>query len=143
MGAFAGNLLHGRAGDLLERKAGSNVGSLTLNVLGWLVPLAAVSAGVALWRPAALRLRTLAEASAVFPLLRLLAWLCWLVLVLGWFSDDQGVIVPAAALPFVVPLMIGMASSFSRAPAGARYLGTAFAGPPAAGGPPRFEQPPT
>jgi hypothetical protein len=139
MGTFAGNLLHGRAGDLLDRKVSSNVGSLTLSVLGWLVPLAAVASGVALWRPAALRLRTLTDAFAAFPLLRLLAWLCWLVLVIGWFADDQGVVVPAAALPFVVPLVIGMASSFSIAPAGAGYLGTAFAGPPVAGGPPRFD----
>ena len=142
MGTFAGDLLHGRAGDLLERKVSANVGSLTLSVLGWLVPLVAVAAGVALWRPAALRLRTLTGAFAVFPLLRLLSWLCWLVLVLGWFADDQGVIVPAAALPFVVPLVIAMAASFSRAPAGAGYLGTAFAGPTAAGGSPRLEQPP-
>ena len=136
MGAFAGNLLHGRAGDLLERKVSANVGSLTLSVLGWLIPLVAVAAGVALGRPAALRLRTLSDAFAVFPLLCLLAWLAWLVLVLGWFADDSGVIVPAAALPFVVPLMIAMASSFSRAPAGAGYLGTAFAGPSVAGGTP-------
>jgi hypothetical protein len=142
MGAFAGDLLHGRAGDLLERKVSSNVGSLTLSVLGWLVPLAAVAAGLALWRPAALRLRTLADAFAVFPLLRPLTWLCWLVLAIGWFADDQGVIVPAAALSFAVPLMIGMASSFSRAPAGAGYLGTAFAGPSVAGGPPPVDQPP-
>ncbi len=142
MGAFAGNLLHGRAGDLLERKVSANVGSLTLSVLGWLVPLAAVAAGVALWRPGALRLRTLSAAFAVFPLLRLLSWLSWLVLVIGWFADDSGVIVPAAALPFVVPLMIAMASSFSRAPVGAGYLGTALAGPPVAGGTPRYENPP-
>jgi len=134
MGAFAGNLLHGRAGDLLERKVSGTVGSLTLSVLGWLVPLVAVAAGVALWRPAVLRLRTLHDAFTVFPLLRLLAWLAWLVLVIGWFADDSGVVVPAVALPFVVPLMIGMASSFSRAPVGAGYLGTAFAGPSVAGG---------
>jgi hypothetical protein len=142
MGAFAGNLLHGRAGDLLERKVSANVGSLTLSVLGWLVPLVAVAAGVALWRPAALRLRTLSAAFTVFPLLGLLSWLSWLVLVIGWFADDSGVIVPATALPFVVPLMIAMAASFSRAPVGAGYLGTAFAGSPVAGGTRRFEQPP-
>ena len=136
MGTFAGNLVHGRAGDVLERKVSANVGSLTLSVLGWLIPLLAVAAAVALWRPAALRLRTLSDAFAVFPLLRLLAWLAWLVLVIGWFADDSGVIVPAAALPFAVPLMIAMASSFSRAPAGAGYLGTAFAGPSVAGGTP-------
>ena len=136
MGTFAGNLLHGRAGDLLKRKVSANVGSLTLGVLGWLIPLIALVAGAALWRPASLRLRTLSDAFAVFPLLRLLAWLAWLVLVIGWFADDSGVIVPAIALPFVVPLTIAMAASFSRAPAGAGYLGTAFAGPFVAGGPP-------
>ena len=111
IGTFAGNLLHGRAGDLLERKASANVGSLTLNVFSWLIPVAAVLAAAALWRPAALRLRTLALAFAAVPLVRVLAWLAWLVLVIGWFADDSGVIVPAAALPFVVPLTIGMAAS--------------------------------
>jgi hypothetical protein len=111
IGTFAGNLLHGRGGELLERKISSNVGSLTLNVFSWLVPVAAALAGVALWRPATLRLRTLAAAFAALPLLRVLAWLTWLVLVIGWFADDSGVIVPAAALPFVVPLTIAMAAS--------------------------------
>jgi hypothetical protein len=111
MGAFAGNLLHGRGGDLLQRKFSSDVGSVTLNVFGWLVPVAAVLAGAALWRPASLRLRMLAAAFAVLPLLRVLAWLTWLVLVIGWFADDSGVIVPAAALPFAVPLTIAMAAA--------------------------------
>jgi hypothetical protein len=113
LGTFAGNLLHGRAGDLLQRKVSANVGSLTLNVFGWLVPVAAVAAGVALWRPAALRLRTLGTAFATLPVLRVLAWLTWLVLVIGWFADDSGVIVPAVALPFAVPLTIAMAASAS------------------------------
>ena len=82
-----------------------------MNVLGWLIPVAAVAAGFALWRPAALRLRTLAGAFALLPLLRLLFWLCWLVLVIGWFADDSGVIVPAVALPFVVPLTVAMAAA--------------------------------
>jgi hypothetical protein len=111
LGTFAGNLLHGRGGDLLQRKFGANVGSLTLNVFGWLIPVAAVAAGVALWRPAALRLRTLGTAFAALPALPVLAWLSWLVLVIGWFADDSGVIVPAVALPFVVPLTIAMAAS--------------------------------
>jgi hypothetical protein len=111
IGTFAGNLLHGRAGDLLERKASANVGSLTLNVFSWLIPVAAVLAAAALWRPAALRLRTLALAFAALPLVRVLASLAWLVLVIGWFADDSGVIVPAAALPFAVPLTIAMAAS--------------------------------
>jgi hypothetical protein len=111
IGTFAGNLLHGRGGDLLHRKVTSNVGSLTQNVFGWLIPVAALLAGAALWRPAALRLRTLTHGFAALPLLPVLAWLCWLVLVIGWFADDSGVIVVAAALPFAVPLTIAAAAS--------------------------------
>jgi hypothetical protein len=111
IGTFAGNLLHGRGGELLHRKVSSNVGSLTRNVFGSLIPVAALLAGAALWRPAALRLRTLALGFAALPLLPVLAWLSWLVLVIGWFADDSGVIVAAAALPFAVPLTIAMAAS--------------------------------
>jgi hypothetical protein len=131
LGTFAGNLLHGRGGDLLQRKFSANVGSLTLNVFSWLVPVTALLAAAALWRPAALRLRTLADAFTAFPLLRVLAWLSWLVLVIGWFADDSGVIVPAVALPFAVPLTIAMAASVntresvSAAPDGAGYFGSA------------------
>ncbi|HVT67042.1 MAG TPA: hypothetical protein VHF26_04775, partial [Trebonia sp.] len=122
LGTFAGNLLHDRGGDLLQRKAGSDVASLTVNVLGWLVPVAALAAAAVLWRPSALRLRTLAAAFTAFPLLRVLAWLFWLVLVIGWFADDQGVIVPAAALPFVLPLVVATATAVSPALRGADML---------------------
>jgi hypothetical protein len=141
LATFAGNLLHGRGGAELSRKVSADVGSLTLSVFGWLVPVAAVAAALALARPAGLRLRTLAAAFTALPLLAVLAWLAWLVLVIGWFADDSGVVVPAVALPFAVPLMIALASSVRlRDPAdlgsvsvaedGARYCGTAFAGPP-------------
>jgi hypothetical protein len=118
IGTFAGNLVHGRGGDLLQRKVSSNVGSLTLNVFSWLIPVAAALAAAALWRPAALRLRTLEAAFTALPLLRALAWLTWLVLVIGWFADDSGVIVPAVALPFAVPLTIAMAAAANARPAG-------------------------
>jgi hypothetical protein len=47
------------------------------------------------------------------------------------------VIVPAAALPFALPLVISMAASVSGAVGGARYFGTAFAGSSVAGQTPR------
>lgn len=137
MGTFAGNLLHGRGGDLVQRKLSSNVGSLTVNVYGWLIPVVALATGAAIWRPAALRLRTLAVAFAALPLLRVLAWLAWLVLLIGWLADDSGVIVPAVALPFVASLTIGMASSVFVASGGARYFGITFAWSSVAGRPPR------
>ena len=133
MGTFAGNLLHGRGGDLLARKVSSNVGTLTVSVFSGLIPVVAIAAAVALWRPAALRLRTLPRAFAAEPLLRAVAWLVWLVLVIGWFADDSGVIVPAAALPFALPLVISMTASVSSAVDGARYFDTAFAGSSVAG----------
>ena len=115
IGTFAGNLLRGQGGGVLERKVGSNVGTLTVSVVRWLIPVAAVAAGVALWRPSSLRLRTLPRAFEAAPVLRTVAWLCWLVLILGWLADDSGVIVPAAALPFAVPLVVSMAASVSTA----------------------------
>jgi hypothetical protein len=132
LGTFAGNLLRGEGGGVLERKAGSNVGTLTVSVARWLVPVAAVAAGVALWRPSSLRLRTLPRAFAAAPALRTVAWLCWLVLVIGWLADDSGVIVPAAALPFAVPLVVSMAVAVSAAAVGGRYVGSVFAAPSAA-----------
>jgi hypothetical protein len=133
MGTFAGNLLHGQGGALLERKVTSNVDTLTVSVFSWLIPVVAVAAWAGLWRPAALRLRMLARAFAAEPLLHTVAWLIWLVLVIGWFADDSGVIVPATALPFAVPLVISMAASVSCAFGGARYFDTAFAGSSVAG----------
>jgi hypothetical protein len=37
--------------------------------------------------------------------------------VIGWFADDSGVIVPAVALAFTVPLTIGMAAAANISPA--------------------------
>jgi hypothetical protein len=147
MGTFAGNLLHGGGGGVLERKLGSNVATLTVSVARWLIPAAVVAAGVALWRPSSLRLRTLPEAFDSAPALRTVAWLGWLVLVIGWLADDSGVIVPAAAIPFAVPLVVSIAVSVSAAAVGGRYRGSSFAGPSAAeawsgeGLPPKYDQP--
>jgi hypothetical protein len=147
IGTFAGNLLHGAGGGVLERKASANVGTLTVSAVRWLIPVAAVAAGAALWRPSSLRLRTLPRAFAAEPLLRSVAWLCWLVLILGWLADDSGVIVPAAALPFAVPLVVSTAAAVSAAAVGGRYLGSAFTVPAAARSgaaeelPPKYDQP--
>jgi hypothetical protein len=147
IGTFAGNLLRGEGGGVLERKVSSNVGTLTVSVVRWLIPVAAVAAGAALWRPSQVRLRTLPRAFAAEPALRTVAWLCWLVLIIGWLADDSGVIVPAAALPFAVPLVVSMAAAVSAAAVGGRYLGSAFAAPSAARAgagedlPPKYDQP--
>jgi len=51
--------------------------------------------------------------------------------VLGWLADDSGVIVPATALPFALPLGIAILAAAAYPRDQARYRGTAAAEPPA------------
>jgi hypothetical protein len=74
--------------------------------------------GLALWRPERTRLRMVALAFESEPLLRVTAWLAWLVLMIGWFADDSGVMVPAVALPYAVPLVIAMSVTLKEPSAG-------------------------
>ena len=106
IGTFAGNALHGHAGGLLLRKIGSNLGSLSVNMFSPLIPIVVVVTGLMLWRPSWFGLKTMPLAYAAEPLLRPILAVLWLMPVLGWFADDSGVIVPAAALPLALPLGI-------------------------------------
>ncbi len=106
IGTFAGDALHGHAGSLLLRKIGSNLGSLSVNMFSPLIPIVVVVTGLMLWRPAWFGLKTMPLAYAAEPLLRPILAVLWLMPVLGWFADDSGVIVPAAALPLALPLGI-------------------------------------
>jgi hypothetical protein len=112
IGAFAGNLLHGRAGGLLDRKATSMIGSLALSSYSPLVPLAVAAAGLVLLRPSWFAIRALPRGYSAEPLLRITLAMMWLTAVLGWFADDSGIIVPAAALPLAVPLVVAVLAGF-------------------------------
>ena len=111
IGTFAGDALHGHAGSLLLRKVGSNLGSLSVSMFSPLVPIVVLVTGLMLWRPGWFRLKTMPLAYAAEPLLRPILAVLWLLPVLGWFADDSGVIVPAAALPLALPLAIGLLSA--------------------------------
>jgi hypothetical protein len=126
--SFTGNQLHGHGGGLLQRKINSNIGSLTVNAYSPIVPLTVIVAGLMLWRPRWFRLTTAPAAYAAEPLLQAILGVLWLVPVLGWFADDSGVIVPAAALPFALPLGIAMLAAAAYQGHKARYVGTAVAG---------------
>jgi hypothetical protein len=80
-----------------------------------------VVTGLMLWRPAWFRLRTVPRAYAAEPLMRPLLGVLWLMPVLGWLADDSGVIVPAAALPFALPLGIGILAAAAYPRDQARY----------------------
>jgi hypothetical protein len=121
IGVFAGNTLHGRSGGLLLRKINSNLGSLTVNAFSPLSPIVVIVTGLMLWRPAWFRLATLPAAYAAEPLLRPVPGVLWLMPVLGWLANDSGVIVPAAALPFALPLGIAIIAAAAYPPDQARY----------------------
>ena len=127
----AGNTVHGRSGGLLLRKINSNLGSLSVNAFSPLSPIAVIVTGLMLWRPAWFRLTTAPLAFAaqppMGPLLRPVLGVMWLMPVLGWLADDSGVIVPATALPFALPLGIAILAAAAYQDHQARYLGTAAA----------------
>ncbi len=108
IGAFAGDVLHGHAGSVLLRKIHSNLGTLSVSMFSPLIPVVVLVTGLMLWRPGWFGLKTMPRAYAAVPQLRPVLAVLWLMPVLGWFFDDSGVIVPAAALPLALPLAIAL-----------------------------------
>jgi len=106
IGGFVGQLLHGGADATIQRKIGSNLGSLTANPFNLVIPVVVAGLGAIVAWPARLHCPLLARAYRQIPLLRAALAAVWLTAVLGWFAEDSGVTVPAAALPLVLPLVI-------------------------------------
>lgn len=104
IGAFAGNLLHGHAGGLLQRKVTSMIGSLAVNTYSPVVPVVVIVAGLMLAKPSWFGVKAVPRGYSAEPRLAMTLAMMWLVAVLGWFADDSGIIVPAAALPLALPL---------------------------------------
>ena len=137
IGSFAGGAIHGKAssGDLLMRKIRSNVGSLKVSLGSLLVPVVFVLSALMLWRPSWFSVRTVPRAFAAVPLLATIIGVFWLMALLGWFANDSGVIVPAAALPFALPLAIALLATAAYRNDKARYPDSAVAGSSVAGQP--------
>ncbi len=131
IGSFAGSTLHGHSGGLLLRKINSNIGSLSVNAFSPLIPIVVVWTGLMLCRPGWFGLKNAPLAYEAEPLMRAVVGVLWLLPVLGWLADDSGVIVPAAVLPFVLPLGIAILAAAAYPRDQARYRGTAAAEPPA------------
>jgi hypothetical protein len=122
IGAFTGQLLHGGAGATVQRKIGSNLGSLTANPFNLVIPVVLVVSGVIVAWPERLWCTLLARAYRQIPVLKPALAAVWLTAVLSWLAEDSGITVPAAALPFVLPLMVVILSS---PPAGDQKQATA------------------
>jgi hypothetical protein len=108
---FVGRSLHGGAGIILARKAHSNLASLGTSPFVLIVPVLVAALGVVIAWPGRVRARLLVCAYEEIPLLRPAFSAIWLAGVLGWFAEDSGVIVPSAALLFVLPLAVAILSS--------------------------------
>jgi hypothetical protein len=104
--AFVGHVIHGSAGPILNRKASANLHSVTETWFTPVVPLVVALFGLMIIWPERLRLRMLARAIDLQPLLRPLLTAIWTAGVLGWLADDSGVSVTAAMLPLALPLVI-------------------------------------
>ena len=128
IGGFVGQLLHGGADATVQRKIGSNLGSLTANPFNLVIPVVVAGLGAIVAWPARLHCPLLARAYRQIPLLRAALAAVWLTAALGWFAEDSGVTVPAAALPFVLPLMVVILSSL---PAGDQKQAAAATARPA------------
>jgi hypothetical protein len=111
IGAFAGDVLHGGAIDVLLRKIHSNLATLAFGMFSPLVPIVTLVTGLILWRPGWFPLKTMPLACAAEPLLRPVLGVLWLMPVLGWLADDNGVLVPGAALPLALPLAVGVVAA--------------------------------
>jgi hypothetical protein len=122
IGGFTGQLLHGGAGAIVLRKIGSNLGSLTANPFNLVIPVVLVASGVIVAWPERLWCGLLARACRQIPVLKAALAAVWLTAVLSWFAEDSGITVPAAALPFVLPLIVVILSS---PPAGDQKQSTA------------------
>jgi hypothetical protein len=106
IGGFVGQLLHGGAGATVQRKIGSNLGSLTASPFNLVIPVVLVVSGVIVAWPERLRCMLLARAYRQIPVLKPALAAVWLTAMLSWFAEDSGITVPAAALPFVLPLIV-------------------------------------
>jgi hypothetical protein len=111
IGGFVGQLLHGGADATVQRKIGSNLGSLTANPFNLVIPVVVAGLGAIVAWPTRLHCPVLARAYRQIAVLKPALAAVWLTAALGWFAEDSGVTVPAAALPFVLPLMVVILSS--------------------------------
>jgi hypothetical protein len=115
LGRFVGQLLHGGARVVVQRKAAANLRLLTRSVLTLLLPVPIALVVLALHRPAG----GLRRALDALPVLRS-GFIAVLVMSLfGFVFNDSGVAVPALALTVAVPLALATSMRYADGAQGA------------------------
>lgn len=107
LGRFVGQLLHGGAGPIIERKARANLRLLTHSVLTLVVPIAVAFVTFVLLKP----MGGLRRAFDRIPPLRAGLLSVLVMGVVGFLVNDSGVAVPALALTVAVPIALSVSLS--------------------------------
>ncbi|WP_035280136.1 hypothetical protein [Brevibacterium album] len=115
-GRFFDSLLSGEAGAVLLRKIGMNVDILTQSWMTVLLPLAVAAVLWAAISPARFRIPGLAEQYRALPLLRPALISLAVLLAVGTFINDSGIVVPAVGMLFLVPVLAASAAEGVREP---------------------------
>ncbi|MEP7053827.1 MAG: hypothetical protein ABI912_01090 [Actinomycetota bacterium] len=111
LGRFAGQLLHGGAGDVIMRKARANLRLLTHSAVTFVVPVAVAAASLVLLRPPP----ALRRALEAVPALRAGLISVLVMGVAGFVFNDSGVAIPALAFSVAVPLALATAMQYAAA----------------------------
>ena len=117
-GNFFESILSGEAGAVLLRKIGMNIDILTQN---WMTLLLPVVVALVLWAaisPTRFRIPLLGEWYREMPLLRTSIISLTVLLTVGTFINDSGIVVPAVGILFLVPALTHLAGVRAKRPAG-------------------------
>lgn len=104
-GRFFATILDGQAGAVIARKVGMNVDILTQSWFTLLLPLLLAVAFWALLSPRLFRIRPLVDCYARMPMLRTGIGAAVVLLVIGTFVNDSGIVLPAVGALFLAPAM--------------------------------------
>jgi len=116
LGRFVGQVLDGGAWTVIERKASANLGLLTTTPLALIVPVALAFLALVLLKPTSVGAGALSGAFTVAPLLRSGLTAVLVTAVIGFLTNDSGVVVPAMAMTLAIPLALAVSLRAVRDP---------------------------
>jgi len=110
-GRFLATVLAGDAGPVFWRKIDMNLGILTQSWMTLLLPLFVLAALLVVLNPARARVPAIAGVYARVPCLRPGLVALFVLLILGAFVNDSGVVVPSVGILVLVPALTYLGAS--------------------------------